>query len=481
MRDRMRLLLSAIAVSAVGLCSSSYAASSGSSLQETAPQTAVKAHAQDLGGQSLTLMPDGRLLMIGGIDNGVAVKRALLRSVKTGAVATPSGSPTFARAFHSATLLPNGKVLIFGGTGKQDAVVETSEIFDPVRQTFTKISVLGIVARAHHTATLLADSRVLIAGGVDTQGHAVTRIDLWDYRTGLSTALPVELHSGRIGNTAVLQSDGTVLLSGGHDENGSPLRNSEIIDPNGPSVRLVTNPIASSSSEQAPAISATVPQSGETGTPTDQVVSVLFSEPMNVTTLNTSTVTLRTFTGAVSINVVPAEGGILLFVTPQSPLENDTSYTLSVSGATDSTGHVLPDSTVVFTTVASDTSVNSTGTASSTGVNGAGWQAGIGTPGVGSGPSTPWRKLPMLPAPVGVTALAGQVLKLDGTPLPNVLLEIGSHHATTDNTGRFLIQDLGPGHRMMLVDGGPASTESGAYGTQAVRSLEVQLMESRLI
>jgi RHS repeat-associated protein len=74
----------------------------------------------------------------------------------------------------------------------------------------------------------------------------------------------------------------------------------------------------------------------------------------------------------------------------------------------------------------------------------------------------------MLPAPAGVTALAGQVLKLDGTPLPNVLLEIDSHHAITDNTGRFLIQDLGPGHRMMLIDGGPAGDKTATYGTYRV-------------
>ena len=74
----------------------------------------------------------------------------------------------------------------------------------------------------------------------------------------------------------------------------------------------------------------------------------------------------------------------------------------------------------------------------------------------------------MLPAPVGVTALAGQVLKVDGTPLQGVLIEIGSHHATTDNTGRFVVQDLGPGHHMMLVDGGPASTKSNTYGIYRV-------------
>lgn len=129
------------------------------------------------------------------------------------------------------------------------------------------------------------------------------------------------------------------FLTSGHDLNGTALSDSEII---GPIVRLVDQSMAPSSSGQGPGISATIPQGGETGLPTDQVVSVFFTEPMNVTTLSTTTVSLRTFTGSVSINVVPAEGGMLLFVTPQSPLENDTNYTLTTSGVKDNSGNVLP-------------------------------------------------------------------------------------------------------------------------------------------
>jgi hypothetical protein len=76
--------------------------------------------------------------------------------------------------------------------------------------------------------------------------------------------------------------------------------------------------------------------------------------------------------------------------------------------------------------------------------------------------------LPVLQANAGVTALAGQVLTLDGSPLPNVLIEIDSQHATTDKTGRFLVQNTGSGHHVMIVDGAPANTKSSSYGLYRV-------------
>lgn len=469
MTNRVKTYWKPIATLVIGLSSfSCYAHGAKSESQDATVAEAISSRAAALDGQSQTLLPNGGVLLIGGMNSEVPLQTAGFKNTRTGELTPTQGTPLYPRAFHSATLLPNGSLLIFGGVGAENAVVPVGELFDPAKQSFSKVSLPGLTPRAYHTATLLLDGRVLIAGGVDSQGHALTQIDLWDYRTGLSTRLPVDLHSARIGHTAKLLPDGTVLLSGGHDENGVPLHDGEMIDPSGPSVRLVNGPVSPSSFLLAPNISATTPQSGETGIPTDQVVSLLFSKPMDVTTLNSTTVTLRTFSGSVNISVVPAEGGMLVFITPTSPLQNDKTYTLSISGATDSSGQPLPASTVVFTTMAAETAGVPTGTVGSSGSGAAGWQNGSVPIGTGGGPSTSWRKLPMLPASAGVTALSGQVLKLDGTPLPNVLVEIGSHHATTDNTGRFLVQDLGPGHHMMLVDGGPAKTSTDTYGIYRV-------------
>jgi hypothetical protein len=60
---------------------------------------------------------------------------------------------------------------------------------------------------------------------------------------------------------------------------------------------------------------ASIPQSGETGVSTDQVISLRFSKPLNVATVNATTVTLRAALEAMKVNVVPAENGMLAFIT----------------------------------------------------------------------------------------------------------------------------------------------------------------------
>lgn len=81
-------------------------------------------------------------------------------------------------------------------------------------------------------------------------------------------------------------------------------------------------------------------------------------------------------------------------------------------------------------------------------------------------PQTPWRTLPPLLAGAGVTAVSGQALTLQGRPLANVTLEVEDTDAETktDDSGRFLITDLEPGHHVLVVDGESASTPGKRYG-----------------
>jgi RHS repeat-associated protein len=83
---------------------------------------------------------------------------------------------------------------------------------------------------------------------------------------------------------------------------------------------------------------------------------------------------------------------------------------------------------------------------------------------------TPWASLPPLQAPSGVTALTGQALVIDGTPLAGVQLSIEGTHATarTDRTGRFLLKDDVPsGHHVLDVDANQTASPL-QYGTYKV-------------
>ncbi|HSU11450.1 MAG TPA: RHS repeat-associated core domain-containing protein [Pseudonocardia sp.] len=72
--------------------------------------------------------------------------------------------------------------------------------------------------------------------------------------------------------------------------------------------------------------------------------------------------------------------------------------------------------------------------------------------------------LPPLTAAPGVTALAGQVLTVGGTPLPGVTLSADGQSTRSDRSGRFLLTGISAGQRVLLIDGGSASTPSRRFG-----------------
>ena len=71
---------------------------------------------------------------------------------------------------------------------------------------------------------------------------------------------------------------------------------------------------------------------------------------------------------------------------------------------------------------------------------------------------------PPLEATPGVTALSGWVLSPDGGAVANVKIELGGRVTSTDQAGRFLLEDLLPGMQMLMVDGRTANTPGHSYG-----------------
>src|SRR5437016_12004230 len=81
---------------------------------------------------------------------------------------TVTGSLNIARAEHTATLLPNGMVLVAGGVDTSGTSA-SAELYDPATGSWTATGNLS-VARELHTATLLPNGQVLVAGGADSSG-----------------------------------------------------------------------------------------------------------------------------------------------------------------------------------------------------------------------------------------------------------------------------------------------------------------------
>jgi hypothetical protein len=168
-------------------------------------------------GQTATLLPDGKVLIAGGMRrNQQFSKSAEIYDPATGRFQT-TGDMAERRVGHIAVLLRSGKVLIAGGWGGHGGT-DSAELYDPAASRFTAIGKMT-ARRGRPSATTLANGDVLVTGGVDHDGpggilasaevfHAST---LTFERTGA-------MHYARVAHTATLLNDGRVLVAGGKGE-----------------------------------------------------------------------------------------------------------------------------------------------------------------------------------------------------------------------------------------------------------------------
>lgn len=462
-------------------------------------------------GQSATLLPDGRWLLLGG-DGDAAGKALVLNPGTQQPVALPFGLRT-PRSRHSATVLPDGRVLVFGGVGKGGNVVGDAELLDPQAQSSTSLGDIGVIPRASHTATVLMDGSVLIAGGVSGKGVPVAQADLWDPVGKQALGVHAQMVVPRAGHTAQLLPDEPVLISGGRDGAGNVVTTSERYFPQQQRFDSTPSNLASLSggSSDALQVQDSLPAANAVGVPITARLAVRFSKPLSVTSLNPKTVTLLGPTGSVSVNVVPVEQGRLLFVTPQADLQPGARYTLFINAAVDEVGNPLPFTAVGFTAGSlsggGGTKAPSAGASSTSGqfsqqaavqattsaavasqatsvVESAQVQAGAATqslaalstqhwiPGAAhlrgdwriKLPASPLQKLPPLAAAAGVTALAGQVLLMNGEAAVGVTLTLYGQTTQTDATGRFVIQASSAGAKTLIIDGTSANRPGKTYG-----------------
>ncbi|WP_224371631.1 kelch repeat-containing protein [Hyalangium versicolor] len=171
--------------------------------------------AEERAGHTATLLPDGKVLVVGGNSSSSLAAELYDPATDTW---SPTGSTAQRRTSHTATLLPNGKVLVAGGSSSS----LTAELYDPATGTWSPTSSMAS-AHSRHTATLLPNGKVLVVGGGSSSPLAA---ELYDPATGTwsptgSTA------QGRTSHTATLLPNGKVLVAGGI---GSSLT-AELYDP----------------------------------------------------------------------------------------------------------------------------------------------------------------------------------------------------------------------------------------------------------
>jgi len=198
----------------------------------------VPSMSQSKVGHTATLLPTGMVLVTGGaVANEVG--NASPRFISTAELFDPSSntwtqipSMRAARYLATATLLPDGRVLVAGGVGGdpgQQLALQSAELYDPATSTWSAAASMRVV-RYIHTGTLLLDGTVLVAGGRDpargTQGSA----ERYDPVTNTWSAAGT-LRSLHYSHTATLLPSGKVLITGGYCCGIGSLWSAELYDP----------------------------------------------------------------------------------------------------------------------------------------------------------------------------------------------------------------------------------------------------------
>ena len=163
-----------------------------------------------------------KVLIAGGCNNSNTSEIVCDRYLQSAELYNPSdGSFTLTGAMHAvrkdhtATVLPDGRVLIVGGTAGFGSVLNSAEIYNPGDGTFSLIGKTMSVPRVNHTASLLANGKVLIAGGESADGQPLASMEIYDpgdgefYPAG-DMSIARTLHTA-----AVLDGGARVFLVGG--------------------------------------------------------------------------------------------------------------------------------------------------------------------------------------------------------------------------------------------------------------------------
>lgn len=188
-----------------------------------------------------TRLHSGKVLVVGGYNPYSSDPWGWLSSAEIYDPDThtwsPTGSLSAGRFSHVANLLPDGRVLVVGGfvtTGESNS----AELFDPATGTWSPASgTFYDRVGGMHRGTTLRDGSVVITGGYvnDTLGPSIPDVEVFSPKT-LGFYSVGDLHEPRRYHEAALLTNGKVLVSGGHHRTkavpgGFTLTSTETYDP----------------------------------------------------------------------------------------------------------------------------------------------------------------------------------------------------------------------------------------------------------
>jgi hypothetical protein len=168
-------------------------------------------------GHAATPLGNGRVLITGGAvigEGGAVSDTAEIFDAATGQFRLVQQRMYMRRANHSATLMPDGRVLILGGLTAPGGSYEIAEIFDPRNEAFTAVGAVDNRERGLHATVQLPDGSVLMLGGETYTTRALNAVQRFDGTTYASSVLANLLRPRTLVEGAVSR-DGRVFLFGG--------------------------------------------------------------------------------------------------------------------------------------------------------------------------------------------------------------------------------------------------------------------------
>jgi RHS repeat-associated protein len=438
--------------------------------------------------------------------------------------------------------LPDGRLLIWGGIDASGVVLTDGLWFDPHTSIFSPAKIASLPRGAGQSMTLLTDGRVLVAGGWNADSSAP---DLSVFRPASDTTEAVDAKgvSTNLVMDASLRSDGAVLLKdagGDHGGSGSAA-----------AAFLPASMTFDRGAHKDPAdfvMSASLPASDATNVSASAPIALRFSGKVDPTTATSMSVTLIGPAGSVLADVNIAEEGRLAFIKPRGDLLTGTKYAVVMQGIKSADGRVLPFTTFGFETSAvvvegdalsgnatassgssaktsnqagSDASgAHGTTTYATTGLDASGRALGSpagcsalarplvlcrpksyldngafypGQDNAGETGNGQWRlnskesissnevvaavrslrkaghgkaaaRIAAAPTGGDVGDVSGNVALIDGTPVAGASISYGEQRVRTDVAGHFLLKGLKTGHQTLFVDGSSVAVEGGKLG-----------------
>jgi hypothetical protein len=191
---------------------------------------------------SATRLADGRVLVIGGVDEvDYLVSSEIFDPAKPAATAWSAG-PDLAeqRLGHLTLLLPSGEVLVSGG-GVGLSTNATNVFYQPSGSWKLGLATMK-KARRYHAGVVLTNGKVLFVGG-EQEGKPTVRhddLEVLDLQSGAGTTL--KMTRARSFPSATLLADGRVLIAGGYCQGCTGSDSDELYDPKIDAISLIPHP-----------------------------------------------------------------------------------------------------------------------------------------------------------------------------------------------------------------------------------------------